>query len=151
MPHLLENPNRIDYHLYRGTDPEEVLDHADPGVIEQGFLAMVMLSHGIALSRGWYRDPATGEAKDRNFGEVIALMHSELSEALEAHRKGLMDDHLPGRLGVETELADLLIRVFDTVGRYGLDISGAFMDKCQYNAVREDHKLENRKDGGKAY
>ena len=41
-------------------------------------------------------------------------MHSELSEALEADRKGLMDSHLPHRDGREVEFADLIIRVLDT-------------------------------------
>ena len=90
--------------------------------------------------------------KERNFGELIALCHSELSEALEGHRKNKMDSHLPNRKNVEVELADLLIRVFDLCGGLGFDIAGALIDKTDYNAHREDHKIENRKaQGGKAY
>jgi len=69
------------------------------------------LVHRTASNAGWYKNPKTGENVDRNFGEVVALMHSELSEALEAHRKGLMDDKLPHRSGVEVEFADCIIRI----------------------------------------
>ena len=61
----------------------------------------------------WWEDPRTGEPIQRNFGELIALCHSELSEALEGHRKGLKDDKLPHRDMVEVELVDCLIRIFD--------------------------------------
>jgi NTP pyrophosphatase (non-canonical NTP hydrolase) len=90
--------------------------------------------------------------KQRNFGELIALCHSELSEALEGHRKDLQDDKLPHRKMVEVELADCLIRIFDLAGGYGLDLDGAFEEKTAYNAVRSDHKIESRLGvGGKKY
>ena len=54
-----------------------------------------------AANISWWRDPRTGEPIIRNFGELIALCHSELSEALEGHRKNLMDDKLPQRKMVE--------------------------------------------------
>ncbi|WP_347837751.1 hypothetical protein [uncultured Planktomarina sp.] len=114
--------------------------------------ALVEDSHGAAVKAGWWNDPETGEHKDRNNGEMIALMHSELSEALEADRKDLMDDHLPDRPGVEVELADTLIRIFDFAGARGLDLGGAYVAKRAYNEKRADHKPENRaKDGGKKY
>ena len=99
---------------------------------------------------GWYTDLETGLPKQRNFGEVIALMHSELSEALEGWRKGLHDDHLPSRKSVEVELADCIIRILDTAEAENLDIGGALREKFAYNQHRADHKIENRKaDGGK--
>jgi len=83
---------------------------------------------------------------------MIALIHSELSEALEAQRKGLMDDHLPNRKGIEAELADAVIRIFDLAAQQGLDIGGAVVEKFLYNTTRADHKVENReKKGGKKF
>lgn len=93
--------------------------------------------HSAALD--WWRDPVTAEPRDRPFTEIVALMHSELSEALEADRKSLPDVHLPHRSGVEVELADLLIRVFDYAGAAGLDLDGAVREKLAYNATRADH------------
>jgi hypothetical protein len=110
--------------------------------------------HGQAHRMGWWQDPVTGEDMrgKRNMGELLCLVHSEISEAMEGHRKGLMDDHLPHRPMVEVELADALIRIFDLAGGYGYDLGGAVAEKLTYNAQRADHKMSNRQaTGGKKY
>ena len=109
------------------------------------------LAHATATGAGWYTDPKTGKPIERNFGEVVALMHSELSEALEADRKGLMDDKLPHRDGREVEFADCIIRILDTAEALGLDVAGALIEKNRFNRERADHKLANRAAGGKRY
>ena len=88
----------------------------------------------------------------KNVGEQMSLLHTEVSEATEGHRRLKMDDHLPHRTSLEVELADVLIRVFDLSGGYGLDVAGAMAEKLAYNAQRQDHKVENRRAiGGKKF
>lgn len=92
----------------------------------------------------WWQDPKTGLPIQRNKGELIALIHSELSEALEGERKNLNDDKLPHRKMAEVELVDALIRIFDYAGGFGYDLQGAFDEKMAYNAKRIDHSHEAR-------
>jgi NTP pyrophosphatase (non-canonical NTP hydrolase) len=92
----------------------------------------------------WWRDPRTGERIERNKGELLMLMVSEIAEAMEGERKNLMDDKLPHRPMAEVELADLLIRAFDYAGAYGYDLDGAVREKLAFNAVRADHTHEAR-------
>lgn len=121
-------------------------------VIRDAAFVLQHVCHTQAKEAGWHNDLTTGEPIVRNFGELIALIHSELSEALEADRKGLMDDKLPHRRGVEVELADALIRIFDTAGALGLDVGSALAEKLEFNQSREDHKIEIRRGAnGKKY
>jgi len=92
----------------------------------------------------WWKDPATGNAIERNKGELLCLIHSEISEAMEGERKNLMDDKLPHRRMAEVELVDALIRIFDYAAAFGYDLQGAFEEKMAFNAHREDHKHEAR-------
>jgi hypothetical protein len=117
----------------------------------RGLRAAQNIAHHTATEAGWYADPRTGVPVVRNFGEVVALMHSELSEALEADRKGLKDDKLPHRDGREVEFADCIIRILDTAAALGLDVAGAVIEKNRYNRERADHKLSARAAGGKRY
>lgn len=98
---------------------------------------LVDICHGLAKEAGWHDKP-------REVGTMLALIHSEVSEALEGFRKDLMDDHLPNRKMAEVELADAVIRIFDLAGSCGFDIGGALVEKLQYNTQRLDHKKENR-------
>jgi NTP pyrophosphatase (non-canonical NTP hydrolase) len=96
-------------------------------------------------------DPASRLGKAL-VAEKLCLIHSEVSEAMEGHRKGLRDDKLPHRSMLEVELADAVIRIGDLCGALGLDLGGAIAEKMAFNAVRPDHKLEARAaEGGKAY
>lgn len=82
----------------------------------------------------------------------IALIHSELSEALEGDRKGTMDSHIPHRKTIEVELADAAIRLFDLAGALDLDLGGAVDEKRAYNLKRADHQPEARASAnGKKY
>ncbi len=107
-------------------------------------------SHETAKSKGWWGEP------ERSFGDQIALMHSELSEALEEYRrwgltpadilrKGQANQcstdinesgwiHKPE--GIAAEFADVLIRIFDTCGRYGIPLEEALRLKMAYNKTR---------------
>ena len=110
--------------------------------------------HAAAVSGGWWNDLKTGESLrgKRNVPELLCLIHSEVSEAMEGHRKNLMDDKLPHRKMLEVELADTVIRIMDLAGSMDMDIGGALTEKMLYNASRADHKPENRlKEGGKAF
>lgn len=108
--------------------------------------------HGQSFNAGWYNDPKTGEPIQRNTGEMLCLIHSEISEAMEGVRKNLKDDHLPQHPSVAVELADAMIRIFDLAGYLKLDLGAAFVDKIDYNARRADHRPENRAQaGGKAF
>lgn len=119
-----------------------------------GIKAAINICGWAEHAAGWRFDPLTLEPLDVNkeFGIKLALIHSELSEALEGHRKNKMDDHLPHRKAVEVEFADALIRIFSLAEWMGLDLSGAMMEKLAYNRQRADHKIENRqKDDGKRF
>jgi NTP pyrophosphatase (non-canonical NTP hydrolase) len=85
-----------------------------------------------ARGNGFYDEP-------RNKGEMIALMHSELSECLEAIRakeQPYMDDKVPQLTGEAAEMADTLIRVLDYCAAHDIDIGKAVYLKQQFNETR---------------
>lgn len=102
--------------------------------------------HQNAVEHGWWQE-------ERSFGEIIALCHSELSEALEEYRKGNrpretyysdkngtcysynpMGDLKPE--GIPSELADCIIRILDYCGHEEIDIEKAIRIKHEYNKTR---------------
>lgn len=108
-------------------DSEEALDTVD--ALEDLSAACFL----IAESKGWWDD-------ERTVPELMALMHSEISEALEEYRNGhevteiYLEDGKPE--GVPIELADVLIRIFDMCGRHGIPIAEAVRIKMKYNQGR---------------
>lgn len=133
--------------LITGLLNEYFFDKSYPPMIKDfhGVQQLIDICHGDAKRAGWYTDIETGLPKELNVGERMALIHSEISEAFEAYRKRLRDDHLPNRWGLEVELADAIIRIADFAGAEGLDLAGAIKEKLEYNRSRADHKIENRR------
>lgn len=104
--------------------------------------------HGDAKKAGWWE----GIEGPLVFSNKLMLTVSELAEAMEADRKGLMDDKLTHRDGREVELADAVIRIFDLAGAFGFNLGEAIAEKLDYNQQRSDHKREVRSAaGGKKY
>ena len=94
-------------------------------------------SHAIAVSKGWWDE-------DRNIGELLALVHSEVSEALEEWRDNHPvteirwegSDQFYKPIGFAMQLADVLIRVADLAVSDGIDLNEALKVKSAYNATR---------------
>lgn len=115
--------------------PENVNPHDFSGAAR----ALQRDIHATALASGWWDNPPEA-------GTSIALMHSELSEGLEALRNGnRTDDHLPQFAGIEAELADVIIRILDFSEAHSLRTIEAVVAKAAYNKTRP------KKHGGKLF
>jgi len=94
---------------------------------------LVQRAHNTAIEKGWWET-------DRGIPEQLALIHSEVSEALEAYRDALPLEHGTDEkgkpIGFASELADILIRVGDLAGRHQIDLEQAVFDKLEYNKLR---------------
>lgn len=115
-------------------------------------LSMQARCKEINTANGWFDH-------DRTFGDDMALLHSEVSEAFEAFRQWKTEDvtereckvfdhshpkpeghpHICKPEGVGSELADVLVRLLDTCERYGIDLEAEFERKIKYNATRGYH------------
>jgi NTP pyrophosphatase (non-canonical NTP hydrolase) len=139
----IEDDIYIDFGLIPEVNPYSLLINKE--IISNNINILVKLCYGLAKRSGWHDKPV-------EIGTRLALIHSEVSEALEGFRKDLNDDHLPHRKMAEVELADAVIRIFDLAGALNFDIGNALLEKLEYNQNRADHKKENReKEGGKKF
>lgn len=128
-------------------------------VLAPALRALKLLAHKASLDAGWWNseDGRTGGLLNSSYtpyviATKIALIGSEINEALEGYRTDAQDDKLPHRKAVEVELADALIRIFDIAEALNLDLAGAIFEKMDYNRSRADHKTDVRKaKGGKRF
>lgn len=96
----------------------------------------------------FYRDLDTGAPIPDNATvrlSKLALVVSEVAEAMEGARKGTQDSHLPEFTSEEVEIADAFIRLFDYAGWRHLRLGEAFWAKLEYNRTRQDHTDEARR------
>lgn len=109
--------------------------------------------YDIAKDKGWWDEP-------RSVGDIIALCHSELSEALEAYRNSENTDFIYYKCGDKlvvfencnkncnscyylkpeglfAELIDCIIRILDFCGRHNIDVDKIINTKIKYNDTRD--------------
>ena len=98
---------------------------------------LIEKSNKTAREKGWWDD------ENRNIGELVALIHSEVSEALEVYRVKGKDsigenwlDEKGKPEGFTVELADVIIRIADLCGEFELDLEESLTTKLSYNQTR---------------
>lgn len=106
-----------------------------------GIKTLIIKCQQLAESKGFINP---------TFNEMIALLHSEVSEAYEEYRGNhpeweiYYNEDNPKPEGVPVEFADLAIRLFHYCGVIGIDLCEAIRIKLEYNATRP-HRHGNKK------
>jgi hypothetical protein len=144
-------------------------DYNETVYADQMFDHLVEVVHKANFARGWW-EVGGRDLRPKSFDYTvphqalhtilmnhivatkIALIHSEISEGLEAFRKDLNDDKLTDRPGLEVELIDTIIRCLDLLGAFGYTAGETFVRVMQNNATRPDHDPAARaQKGGKKF
>ena len=98
--------------------------------LESELNALAQDCHRIAVDHGWWE-------AERNDGEMLCLVHSEISELCETLRHGNPpSEHIPSYSGAEEEAADVVIRLLDLCYSKGWDLAGAIQAKVEFNRGR---------------
>jgi NTP pyrophosphatase (non-canonical NTP hydrolase) len=117
----------------------EMLTEAEQAIFTLLLEKIQAYLHATAVDKGWWD-------KERNDGEMLCLIHAEVSEALESLRHGdPASDHIPDFSGVEEEFADVFIRILDMCAARDWRIAQALFAKLAFNDGRP------YKHGGKAF
>ena len=113
---------------------------SDPTFVDR-WREISKIAHDTAQEKGFW-----DHGIKQSDGDKIVLIHSELSEAVEALRQGNPpDDKIPDYSGVEAELADAVIRIMDLAVARDWRLPEAIIAKMRFNADRE------RLHGGKKF
>lgn len=171
----MDDDNGVDSSERRRGDrlpPNALPEHERATMTDKSLRQLQEEAHRIAVEHGWWEpqeipivswDSGVDEGEkalaQRTFGDQVALLHSELSESLEAFReRGLeqwyVDPPMPDEAtmkafngstvdlgpskpeGAFVELADCIIRILDTAGHYGVDMQALVEEKMAYNETR---------------
>jgi len=118
--------------VVRSPKPQPPMSAEEKRTFADYFSKMQLHVYEMAIQKGWWKE-------GRSDAVCLALIHSEISEALEAARE--RDDYpvsekLPAYSQFAEELADAVIRIMDLAGARGIDLGGAIVAKSLYNASR---------------
>jgi NTP pyrophosphatase (non-canonical NTP hydrolase) len=116
----------------------ELVDQQARMMFTTGWNAMQNAAHLNAVDKGFWDDQSgCANLSQRNQGEMLMLMVTELAEAMEALRDpGKMDKHVPEMGNLEVELADCVIRIMDFAAAFRLDVAQAVIRKMSANCRR---------------